>query len=114
MDNLINSSEDVSYLHHYGIIENWLGSDSEVSDLFNGLGKEVIFDPNDGYLSALTGEVNIYYRRKWNYLKATLRHKYFNNPWAYFSFIAAVTLLIFTFCQSFFAVFAYFKPPPKT
>ncbi|CAA0385431.1 unnamed protein product [Arabidopsis thaliana] len=68
MDNLINSSEDVSYLHHYGIIENWLGSDSGVSDLFNGLCKEVIFDPNDGYLSELSGEVNIYYRPSTEYI----------------------------------------------
>ncbi|CAL9246950.1 unnamed protein product [Arabidopsis halleri] len=110
MDNLINSSQDVSYLHHDGIIEHWLGSDSEVADLFNRLCKEVIFDPKDGYLSQLSGEVNRYYSRKWNSLKATLRQKYFNNPWAYFSFSAAVILLILTFFQSLFAVYAYYKP----
>ena len=114
MDNLINSSEDVSYLHHCGIIEHWLGSDSEVADLFNRLCKEVVFDPQDSYLSQLSSEVNRYYSRKWNSLKATLRHKYFNNPWAYFSFFAAVTLLVFTFSQSFYAIYAYYKPPPKS
>ncbi|CAA7055905.1 unnamed protein product [Microthlaspi erraticum] len=110
MDNLINSAEDVRYLHHCGIIEHWLGSDSEVADLFNQLCKEVSFDPNDSYLSKLSDKVNCYYSRKWNSLKATLRHKYFNNPWAYFSFIAAVILLILTFSQSFYAVYAYYKP----
>ncbi|VVB05122.1 unnamed protein product [Arabis nemorensis] len=110
MDNLINSAEDVSYLHHCGIIEHWLGSDSEVADLFNRLCKEVIFDPKDSYLSQLSGEVNRYYSRKWNSLKATLRHKYFNNPWAYFSFSAAVILLFLTFSQSFYAVYAYYRP----
>ncbi|KAK3022324.1 hypothetical protein RJ639_046182 [Escallonia herrerae] len=35
MDNLINSPEDVGYLHYCGIIEHWLGSDAEVADLFN-------------------------------------------------------------------------------
>ncbi|CDY30603.1 BnaAnng03780D [Brassica napus] len=35
---------------------------------------------------------------------------YFNNPWAYFSFFAALVLLILTLLQSFFAVYAYYKP----
>ncbi|KAL0755658.1 hypothetical protein Bca101_093326 [Brassica carinata] len=65
MDNLINSAEDVSYLHHCGIIEHWLGSDFEVADLFNRLCKEVVFDPRDSYLSKLSGEVNRYYSRKY-------------------------------------------------
>ncbi|CDY28978.1 BnaA02g24980D [Brassica napus] len=87
MDNLINSSEDVSYLHHCGIIEHWLGSDSEVADLFNRLCKEVVFDPQDSYLSQLSSEVNRYY---------------------------SLTLLVFTFSQSFYAIYAYYKPPPKS
>ncbi|XVF61239.1 hypothetical protein PTKIN_Ptkin08bG0114100 [Pterospermum kingtungense] len=40
MDNLINSHEDVGYLHYFGIIEHWLGSDAEVADLFNRLCQE--------------------------------------------------------------------------
>ena len=35
IDNLINSPQDIAYLHYYGIIEHWLGSDAEVVDLFN-------------------------------------------------------------------------------
>lgn len=111
MDNLINSSEDVSYLHYCGIIEHWLGSDAEVADLFNRLCQEVFFDPKDSYLSKLSDEVNYYYSRRWNALKATLKHRYFNNPWAYFSFFAAVILLVLTLVQSFYAVYAYYKPP---
>ncbi|KAH0851842.1 hypothetical protein HID58_090268, partial [Brassica napus] len=110
MDNLINSSEDVSYLHHCGIIEHWLGSDSEVADLFNRLCKEVVLIHK--IVTYLNFPVKL--TRKWNSLKATLRHKYFNNPWAYFSFFAAVTLLVFTFSQSFYAIYAYYKPPPKS
>ncbi|XP_065629670.1 LOW QUALITY PROTEIN: UPF0481 protein At3g47200 [Quercus suber] len=37
MDNLINSHQDVAHLHYCGIIKHWLGSDSEVADLFNHL-----------------------------------------------------------------------------
>ncbi|KAL2499643.1 Plant protein of unknown function (DUF247) [Abeliophyllum distichum] len=55
MDNLIDSAEDVSYLHYCGIIEHWLGSDAEVAELFNRLCQEVVFDMNDSYLSTVVG-----------------------------------------------------------
>ncbi|XP_010503684.1 PREDICTED: UPF0481 protein At3g47200-like [Camelina sativa] len=111
MDNLIDSHEDVSYLHYCGIIEHWLGSDSEVADLFNRLCQEVVFDTGDSYLSRLSIEVNRYYDHKWNAWRATLKHKYFNNPWAIVSFCAAVILLVLTLSQSFYAAYAYYKPP---
>ncbi|KAF3596044.1 hypothetical protein DY000_02026413 [Brassica cretica] len=111
MDNLIDSAEDVRYLHYCGIIEHWLGTDSEVADLFNRLCQEVAFDLQDSYLSELSNKVDHNYNRKWNVMKATLKHKYFNNPWAYFSFIAAVILLLLTLFQSFFTAYAYIKPP---
>ncbi|KAJ4714817.1 hypothetical protein OWV82_013246 [Melia azedarach] len=110
MDNLINSPEDVGYLHYCGIIEHWLGSDAEVADLFNRLCEEVVFDINDSYLSRLSEDVNGYYNHKWNAWRATLSHKYFNNPWAIISFVAAVVLLFLTFAQTFYGVYGYYKP----
>ncbi|VVB05124.1 unnamed protein product [Arabis nemorensis] len=114
MDNLIDSPEDISYLHHRGIIEHSLGSDSEVADMFNQLCQEVVFNTNDDYLSQLLTEVLQSYNqncfRKWNAWKTTLKHKYFDNPWAYLSFFAAVFLLVLTFSQTYFAAYDYFKP----
>ncbi|KAL9461340.1 hypothetical protein AB3S75_004358 [Citrus x aurantiifolia] len=110
MDNLINSPEDVGYLHYCGIIEHWLGSDAEVADLFNRLCEEVVFDINDSYLSRLSEDVNQYYNHKWNAWRASLRHKYFNNPWAIISLVAAVVLLLLTFAQTFYGVYGYHRP----
>ncbi|CAA7055907.1 unnamed protein product [Microthlaspi erraticum] len=110
MDNLIDSPQDVSYLHYCGIIEHWLGTDSEVADMFNRLCQEVAFDPQNSYLSQLSNNVDRNYSRKWNVLKAILKHKYFNNPWAYFSFFAALVLLILTLLQSFFSAYPYIMP----
>ncbi|KAF9678533.1 hypothetical protein SADUNF_Sadunf07G0044700 [Salix dunnii] len=110
MDNLINSPEDVAYLHYCGIIEHWLGSDADVAHLFNQLCQEVVFDINDSYLSRLSEEVNHYYKQKWNTWRASLKHNYFNNPWAILSFFAAVVLLLLTFTQTFFGVYAYYRP----
>ncbi|KAJ6366823.1 hypothetical protein OIU77_003244 [Salix suchowensis] len=110
MDNLINSPEDVAYLHYCGIMEHWLGSDADVADLFNQLCQEVVFDINDSYLSQLSEDVNHYYNHKWNTWRASLKHNYFSNPWAIVSLFAAVVLLLLTFTQAFFGVYAYYRP----
>ncbi|KAF3792714.1 UPF0481 protein [Nymphaea thermarum] len=111
LDNLINSSDDVSYLHYRGIMEHWLGSDDEVADLFNKLCEEVVFDINESYLSTLSEQMNDYYNHRWNTWRATLKHNYFSNPWAILSLLAAVVLLLLTFAQTFYTVYAYYKPP---
>ncbi|GMY11813.1 UPF0481 protein At3g47200-like [Fagus crenata] len=103
--NDITSYEDVGHLHYHGIIEHWLGSDAEVADLFNRLCQEVLFDINDSYLSQLLEDVNRYYDHKWNAWCASLRHNYFNNPWAIISLVAAVFLLMLTFTQTFYGVY---------
>ncbi|KAL7231757.1 hypothetical protein ACSBR2_009902 [Camellia fascicularis] len=110
MDNLFNSPADVAYLHYHGIIEHWLGTDGEVVDLFNRLTDEVVFDANGSYLSRLSEQVNRYYNHRWNAWRATLKHNYFHNPWAILSFVAAVVLLLITFAQTFYGVFAYYRP----
>ncbi|KAJ4784673.1 hypothetical protein LUZ62_035919 [Rhynchospora pubera] len=111
MDNLINTEEDVRYLHDQGIIEHWLGDDSEVAELFSRLCQEVVFDFNDSYLSHLSDHVNRYYSSRWNTWTASLINTYFNNPWAFISFIAGVVLLLLTFGQTIYTVLPYYVPP---
>jgi hypothetical protein len=41
MDELIDSEEDVTLLRKSGVVTNYLGSDAEVAELFNGLCKGV-------------------------------------------------------------------------
>ncbi|KAB5547843.1 hypothetical protein DKX38_011249 [Salix brachista] len=110
MDNLINSPEDVAYLHYCGIIDHGLGSDADVADLFNQLCQQVVININDSYLSQLFKDVNHYYNNKWHTWRASLKHKYFSNPWAIISLFAAVVLLLLTFTQTFFGVYAYYRP----
>uniref|UniRef100_A0A0E0H2W6 Uncharacterized protein n=1 Tax=Oryza nivara TaxID=4536 RepID=A0A0E0H2W6_ORYNI len=110
MDNLINSADDVKYLHDRGIIEHWLGSDAEVADLFNRLCQEVVFDINDSYLSGLSDQVNRYYDHKWSTWIASLKHNYFSNPWAIVSVVAGVLLLLLTMTQTFYGTYSYYRP----
>ncbi|KAF8364770.1 hypothetical protein HHK36_033256 [Tetracentron sinense] len=100
LDSLINTPKDVSLLIHYGIIENWLGDDEEVSHLFNNLVKEVILETEKFYFSSLCEELNAHCKMRRHRWMASLRHDYFNTPWAIISFNAAVALLILTFIQT--------------
>ncbi|KAF8041861.1 hypothetical protein BT93_A0452 [Corymbia citriodora subsp. variegata] len=48
--------------------------------------------------------------RKWNAWVAILKNKYFDNPWSIISLIAAFALLVLTFIQTLYAVYAYYRP----
>ncbi|XP_010030554.2 UPF0481 protein At3g47200-like [Eucalyptus grandis] len=110
MVNLINSPEDVGHLHECGIIEDWLGSNIEVADLFNQLSKEVLFDINDSYLYKVAEEVNTYSSYKRHHWIASLKLEYFDNPWSIISLIAAFILLVLTFTQTFYGAYGYYRP----
>ncbi|KAE8645829.1 hypothetical protein Csa_017093 [Cucumis sativus] len=90
MDCLISTKKDVRLLEKAGIIVNDIdGSDKEVSELFNNLSKFVrrssdisaYFEKYFNYISKALCENNR--NRQWKKLKGrSLKHNYFNTPWA--------------------------------
>ncbi|XP_058092541.1 UPF0481 protein At3g47200-like [Magnolia sinica] len=111
MDCLINTSKDVALLHRKGIIDHLLGSDGHVADLFNQLCYGIFNDFEDhNYLSGIYKDVDKYYNNPWKTRLANLKSDYFTNPWASLSSAAAVILILLTFLQTFYAIFAYHRP----
>ncbi|BFG18857.1 hypothetical protein CerSpe_051310 [Prunus speciosa] len=100
MDRFVNTPKDVELLVKYGIVENWLGENSEVSTLINKLGKGVWIYDDDFYFATVAEDLNSHCGTHWNKWKANLRQNYFNTPWTIISFVAAVFLLILTFIQT--------------
>ncbi|XAR70497.1 hypothetical protein NMG60_11027366 [Bertholletia excelsa] len=107
MDDLINTPKDVDVLKKYKIIENSLNDSEEVSNLFNNLHKEPIFDGKDFYFAQTTRELNEYskniwhqWKAKWFNWKAILKRDYFGSPWTAISLIAAIVLLVLTVVQT--------------
>ncbi|KAL7181706.1 hypothetical protein ACSBR1_040576 [Camellia fascicularis] len=101
MDYLINTSKDVELLVKAKIIENSLSDNNDVSNLFNGLGKEVCINSHEYfYFKELHKQLNDYYKDRSHKWKATLRQDYCNTPWRVISIIAATILLGLTFIQS--------------
>ena len=113
MDYIINTSKDVALLRKKGIIEHAFGSNEEVATFFNQL--------TSGTLEYRTPEMTRMYKDVDDYCK-TKRHRwreilmrdYFGSPWTAISLVAAVILLFLTLIQTFFSMYAYFKPPSAT
>ncbi|KAK8582670.1 hypothetical protein V6N13_069442 [Hibiscus sabdariffa] len=108
MDNLINTSKDVQLLRKSGIIDNWLGDDEAVAQMFNKLHHSVYWSSSDFYYAHVFGRVNQHCQRKWNRWKAVLKTNYFNSPWSHISFLAATLLLLLTAIQTVFSFLSYY------
>ncbi|KAL7181962.1 hypothetical protein ACSBR1_040806 [Camellia fascicularis] len=77
---LINTSKDVELLIKAKIIENWLSDNNDMSNIFNGLNKEVTINSKAYYVTALHKKLNDYCEIPSHKWKATLRQNYCNTP----------------------------------
>ncbi|GER37704.1 hypothetical protein STAS_14119 [Striga asiatica] len=95
---LVKRPTDVQILRRHGILENFLGQDQMVCNVFRSLGKNE--DDVDSWCdfryTDVQEAVNRYCNRRVIRLKAVLRRwmaelwqKYFNSPWSFIKFCAA-------------------------
>ncbi|KAJ8500971.1 hypothetical protein OPV22_011523 [Ensete ventricosum] len=109
MDSIIDTPMDVTLLRQHKVIENGLGSDEDVSVIFNKLCKEVIMDFQCCYLSGLVQAVRKHCDNQCNRCWASLNHNYLTSPWASISVFAAILLFLLTIIQAVFSVLSYIK-----
>ncbi|KAG7960439.1 hypothetical protein I3843_10G123800 [Carya illinoinensis] len=110
LDCLVESNKDVGYLCDCNIVENDYGTDADVAQFINTMGKDVVFDIDQCYLSELFNDVDRYYRNCWNVQWTIFKQKYFNTPWSFISALAAFVLLLLTLAQTFCAIYGYVHP----
>ncbi|XP_006387593.3 UPF0481 protein At3g47200 isoform X1 [Populus trichocarpa] len=108
MDSIIDNERDVALLHSRGIIQNAIGSDMAVAELFNSLSKDIALDP-DSSLEVVHMQVNAYCQMPWNEWRAYLIHTYFRNPWALLSVIAAFILFALTGAHTVYSIIPYYN-----
>lgn len=107
MDSLIDTPNDVELLIKHGIVENMLGENQLVADLFNNLYKEVAAEQRDFYFAKICDDLNDYSKDRLHRWKASCfkwrleaKRTYFSSPWAIFSLAAAFILLVLTIVQT--------------
>lgn len=111
MDNIIDTAKDVALLRKKNILVNGLGSDEEMAELFNNRLSKGAAMSLSSTLNHVHLQVDAHCKKRWNRWRANLKHTYFNNPWAFISFIAALILLLATLLQTSYSVVAYHRPP---
>ncbi|KAG2685924.1 hypothetical protein I3760_10G149400 [Carya illinoinensis] len=79
MDYLIDTPKDVELLRQNGIINNWMGGDEVVSNMFNEFTRYASLS-SDFYYADTIKEVKKHCDKRWNVWKAKLKHDYFNSP----------------------------------
>ncbi|XP_014506369.1 uncharacterized protein LOC106766127 [Vigna radiata var. radiata] len=102
MDSLIDHHEDVKELRLAKVLHNSLGSDEEVSQLFNTISADLV--PNCAIYSGVRRQIENHYKKKYRAWIALGYHTYFSNPWAFIGFLAAIFALVLTFIQAWFAI----------
>ncbi|XP_078167714.1 UPF0481 protein At3g47200-like [Carex rostrata] len=110
LDLLVSTQKDMAILQQCGIIESMLSGEEELTLFFNQLFEGVLLDEYHVFAELFT-KLNRYCESSWKRHRAKLLRDYFSSPWTMMSLMAALVLLVFTFLQSFFAVYAYFVPP---
>ncbi|TYH35497.1 hypothetical protein ES332_D13G196900v1 [Gossypium tomentosum] len=107
IDDLINTSKDVERLRKSGIIDNLLGNDEAVTQMFNKLCNFIHYNPESFYYNEIANQVNDHCEKDWNIWKAKLKKDYFHTPWSPISFLAALVLLLLTILQTIFSILSY-------
>ncbi|CAN6576915.1 unnamed protein product [Malus baccata var. baccata] len=104
LDSLIDHPDDVKHLRKKGIVQNLLGSDEVVAQLFNEIGTDLV--PNDAIYCNVTAQIEDHYKTKWKTWMAQFFHAHFSSPWAILAFIGVLLGLGLSGAQTWYAVFS--------
>ena len=102
LDSLIDHPEDVKHLRKKGILRNALGSDEEVSALFNTISTDLV--TNVGSYSEVTKAIEKHYRDKGKTWMYQAWSTYFSSPWSIIALLAAFVGLVLTFIQTRYSI----------
>nr|XP_043609617.1 UPF0481 protein At3g47200-like [Erigeron canadensis] len=102
LDSLIDHSEDVKVLRKAGILDNRLGSDDEVAQLFNEIGTDLV--PNNLAYSTVRFGIQQHYDSKRNTWMSQLKHEYIKTPWAFVALLVGIVGLFLSSVQAYFTV----------
>ncbi|KAK4580922.1 hypothetical protein RGQ29_024542 [Quercus rubra] len=102
LDSLIDEANDVKELRKAGVLQNFLGSDQEVAQLFNEIGNDLV--PNPEIYSKVRSSIQKYYKNMFLTWTSQVIHDHFSSPWTIIAFIAAVFALILSTLQTWYTV----------
>ncbi|XP_015901994.3 UPF0481 protein At3g47200-like [Ziziphus jujuba] len=101
MDSLIDNAEDVLILRNQNVINNCLGNDQLVADLFNEIANNLVPNPHT-YVEAKLGIQN-HCSNKFKKWMAEGHHVHFRNPWTLLALSGSLLFIALTAAQTYLA-----------
>ncbi|XP_015898112.3 UPF0481 protein At3g47200 [Ziziphus jujuba] len=95
---LIDDAGDVKDLRYANVLENSLGSDAEVAELFNEIGTDLV--PNPEAYMEVKDRIQKHYENKCTTWMAQVYYDHFSNPWTTMAFNAALVALALSGVQT--------------
>ena len=96
-------------LRKAGILLNFLGSDEEVAQIFNGICTDLV--PNPEIYEDVKSKIQDYYNKKWKTWISEGLHTHFSSPWTVMAFLVALFAILATGVQTVYSVLAYYEKP---
>ncbi|CAL4986655.1 unnamed protein product [Urochloa decumbens] len=115
MDCLLKTSDDMRLLHRRGILLNHMNGDREAATgFFSRICAGALASADRNYLAPLMEEVTTYQSASWPQWRAALLRDYFGSPWAAIAVVVAALVVALTMLQTFYALYAYYRPPKQS
>ncbi|XP_065870519.1 UPF0481 protein At3g47200-like [Euphorbia lathyris] len=122
MASLIRSERDVAFLESKGILQNDLGTQKAVAELFNSLGKYLAMDPDNNNLDLVqinvskslhyaSTKVNAYRKKAGKEFRVKVVGEYCRSPLAILSLIAGIFFVTLTTAQTLYTILPYYHRP---
>ena len=108
MDSLIDTPDDLAILTKSHVIENLLGSDERLVQMWNDMCRNLGAQPCQRW-EEITRDVMGHYNSHWRILYVEFCAKFFSRPWLWISLVGAFVLLVFSLVQTIYTVLGYYK-----
>ena len=109
MDSLIDTQEDLAILTKAKVMQNHLGSDEKLLQMWNNMCTNVYYDPCKEW-EEMIHEINAHNSTRWRHLYTEFHQMYLSRPWLMASVIAAFLLLLASIFQTVYSILGYYKP----
>ncbi|EXB77320.1 hypothetical protein L484_010145 [Morus notabilis] len=110
LDLLVDNDQDVKDLRDADILQNCLGTNTEVANLINRIGSKCFAPREDTYEDVkkkVEKHCRSIFRRKCSLWMTQVCHTHFSSPWTILALVAATAVLALTAVQTYYAAYPY-------
>ena len=109
MDSLIDTQEDIAILTRAKVLENHLGSDERLVQMWNDMCINISEASYERIWGSMMKDIMEHYRIHWRLVYVEFRAKFFSRPWLWMSAFAATILLLLTLLQTIYTLLGFYK-----